>query len=148
MIRSKYHMYVLFLAILMGFGSALAQAATYKWVDKDGNVNYSQRPPPDTNYERLNIKTPPPESGSTPPATPAPATADSDNSSSSDTVAQEMAKNAEIRAKNCAAAKSNLELYTVYKRVRQEDGSVVRLDDNVRAQKIEESKAAIKEFCD
>ena len=147
MTRSKYHMYVLFLAILMGFGSTLSQAATYKWVDKDGNVNYSQRPPPDTNYERLNIKTPPPESGSTTPATPAPAATGSDNSSS-DTVAQEMAKNAEIRAKNCAAAKSNLELYTVYKRVRKEDGSVVRLDDNERARKIEESKAAIKEFCD
>jgi len=146
-----YRLHMLFLVIVMGFTGALtAQAATYKWVDKDGNVHYSQRPPPDTNYERLNIKTPPPSSTPASPTTPAaqaPA-ATGQGSSSSDTVAQEMAKNQEIRARNCEAAKKNLELYTVFKRVKKEDGSVVRLDDDERARLIEESKAAIKEFCE
>lgn len=146
---SMYRLHMLFLVFVMGFGAASVQAATYKWVDKDGNVHYSQRPPPDTNYERLNIKTPPPSATPASPAAPgtqAPAAAGQNNGS--DTVAQEMAKNQEIRAKNCEAAKKNLELYTVFKRVRKEDGTVVRLDDEERAKKIEESQAAIKEFCD
>lgn len=142
-------LHTLFLIIVMGFAGALTtQAATYKWVDKDGNVHYSQRPPPDANYERLKIKTPPPGNTPATPASPAATSSPATEPPAGDTVAQEMAKNKEIRAKNCEAAKKNLELYTVFKRVKKEDGSVVRLDDNERAKRIEESKAAIKEFCE
>ena len=54
---------------------------------------------------------------------------------------------AEIRQKNCEAAKKNLEVYTVYRRIRKEDGSVVRLDDNERQKRIDEAKKQIEEFC-
>jgi hypothetical protein len=52
-----------------------------------------------------------------------------------------------MREQNCTNAKKNLEIYTVTPRVRNEDGEVVRLDDKVRQQKIEEAKQAIRDFC-
>jgi hypothetical protein len=126
-----------------------ATAATYKWVDEKGNVHYSQHPPADTNYERMKIEKSRP--GETPP--PAPPASGSTNkaggsSSSSEVVKEELSKNEEIRAKNCEAAKKNLEIYTVYKRYKDKEGNVVRMDDDERLKKIEESKQHISEFCD
>ena len=126
-----------------------ATAATYKWVDEKGNVHYSQHPPADTNYERMKIQKSRP--GETPP--PAPATSSGSSkaggsTSSSSVVKEELSKNEEIRAKNCEAAKKNLEIYTVYKRYRDKEGNVVRMDDEERLKKIEESKQHIAEFCD
>lgn len=132
--------------------ASFVQAATYKWVDKDGNVHYSQQPPSDANYEKLNIKTQPNYNTepTTPPAQPAPnATAAGSNSNKSAAVIkEETAKAEELRQKNCEQAKKALETYTAYRRVRDKDGNVIYLDDKVRAQRIEESKAAIKEFCE
>ena len=126
-----------------------ATAATYKWVDEKGNVHYSQHPPADTNYERIKVEKSRP--GDTPPQ--APASSGSTNTGGSSTgsskvVKEELSKNQEIRAKNCEAAKKNLEIYTVYKRYRDKEGNVVRMDDEERLKKIEESKQHIAEFCD
>ena len=88
--------------------------------------------------------------GETPP--PAPASGSTNkaggSSSSSEVVKEELSKNEEIRAKNCEAAKKNLEIYTVYKRYKDKEGNVVRMDDDERLKKIEESKQHISEFCD
>ena len=126
-----------------------ATAATYKWVDEKGNVHYGQHPPADTNYERMKVEKSRP--GETPP--PAPASSGSTNQAGSSTgsskvVKEELSKNQEIRAKNCEAAKKNLEIYTVYKRYRDKEGNVVRMDDEERLKKIEEAKQHIAEFCD
>ena len=126
-----------------------ATAATYKWVDEKGNVHYGQHPPADSNYERMKVEKSRP--GETPP--PAPATSSSTNKASGSTgsstvVKEELSKNQEIRAKNCEAAKKNLEIYTVYKRYRDKEGNVVRMDDEERLKKIEEAKQHIAEFCD
>lgn len=132
--------------------TGLAQAGTYKWVDKDGNVHYSQQPPAGSNYEKLKIKTPQPSSSPAPanqPVSPSTsATSGSGSKGSSAVIKEEMAKGKEIRDKNCEQAKKSLELYTVYRRVRDKDGNVVYLDDNERAKRIEESKQAIKDFCE
>jgi hypothetical protein len=130
--------------------TASAQAATYKWTDKDGNVHYSQKPPAEANYEKLNIKTPPPSSSPTPApaASGTTATGGSGDQESSSIIKKEMAKSQEQREKNCAQAKKNLELYMVYRRVREKDGTVRYLTDEERAKGVNESKAAIKEFCE
>lgn len=132
--------------------TGLAEAATYKWVDKDGNVHYSQQPPAGTNYEKLKIKTPQPSTDSSaadkPAATSTPASGGTENKRTEAVIKEEVAKGKEIREKNCEQAKKSLELYTVYRRVRDKDGTVVYLDDNERAKRIEESKNAVKEFCD
>ena len=36
--------------------SAAAPAALYKWVDKDGNVTYSERKPPDAQAEEVKLR--------------------------------------------------------------------------------------------
>ena len=129
--------------------SAAAAAATYKWVDEKGNVHYSQHPPAGTSYERMKIEK------SRPGEQPAPAPAASGSTDkpggatgSSTVVKEELSKNQEIREKNCEAAKKNLEIYTVYKRYRDKEGNVVRMDDEERLKKIEEAKQHIAEFCD
>lgn len=133
--------------------AVLAQAATYKWVDKDGHTHYSQQPPADTNYEKLNIRSDSHSSGSSsaPTDQSAPATGSSssgNNDQGSAVIKEEMAKGEEQRQKKCELAKKALETYTVYRRVRDKDGNVIYLDDNERAKRIEDSKAAIKEFCE
>ena len=130
--------------------SASVAAATYKWVDEKGNVHYSQQPPAGTDYERMKVDKSrypygEPEQETTPKDSAAKPAA---SSSSSSTVKEEIAKNKEIREKNCEAAKKNLEIYTVYKRYKDKDGNVVRMDDNERLKKIEETKQNITEFCD
>ena len=125
-----------------------ASTNTYKWVDENGNVHYSQRPPPGSNYEKMKVKTPSSSSATQSPASDQSEQKAGTSSKSGNVVENEVAKNQEIRRQNCEAAKKNLQAYTIYKRVRKPDGTVVRLEDQERARLIEESKAAIKEFCD
>lgn len=130
--------------------SGPAQAATYKWVDKDGTVHYSQQPPAGSNYEKLNIKTPPPNynPSASQPAASTQSKGGSEDTRSDDLIKKEMAKGKELREKNCEQAKKSLELYTAYRRVLDKDGNVIVLDDNERAKRIEESKQAVKDFCE
>ena len=131
----------------------LADAATYKYTDSSGNTIYSASPPTDgSKYET--IRTPASRGGADDSA---PATGSSSGGGSSgstgggnakDLIKNEMAKNQEIRQKNCEAAKKNLEAYTVYRRVQDKDGNVTVLDDNERAKKIEESQKAVEQFCE
>lgn len=145
---------LVFSGLLVILALPVAQAVTYKWLDEQGNVVYSQTPPPDgTAYEILDTIKPsrtPPKSAPT--AQTSKAVADLQASEkerkANQDLASEQAKNAELRAKNCASAKQNLETYTVYKRIRQPDGSVKRIPDDERERKIKEYQQAVKEFCE
>ncbi len=133
--------------------AAPLQAITYKWVDENGTVVYSQsRPPAGVPYETIDTGRPRP-----PASTPRPKTRSSfleqvekekAAKKKEGIIQSEMEKGAAVRRKNCEAARKNLQTYTAHKRILQKDGSVVRLDDNERQKKIEEAKEAIKEFCD
>lgn len=129
-------------------------AATYKWLDEQGNVVYSQTPPPDgTAFET--IKTIKPDR-TPPPPVPTPETSRAvadlqkraEQRSEEQKAAGEKAKEEELRAKNCQAAKHNLKVFTVYKRIRKDNGEVVRIPDDERARKIEEYQKLVKEYCD
>ena len=133
--------------------AAPLQAITYKWVDENGTVVYSQsRPPAGVPYETI-------DTGQSRPATAAPkprpgsafleqVEKDKTAREKDRIIRNEMEKGTEVRKKNCAAARHNLQLYTAHKRIRQKDGSVVRIDDNERMKRIKEAQEAIKEFCD
>lgn len=133
-------MRMLLLATLVIFASS-ASAGLYKWVDDEGNVHYSQKRPQDQKYKRLKPPSPTPED--TKPLY----QSTSNKTKTSDVVATETAKNEKIRADNCAAAKKNLNSYTLYRRIKDKDGNVSYVDDKVRAQNIEKAKNAIAEFC-
>ncbi len=130
---------------------APASAAMYKWLDENGNVVYSQQPPPEGPYETIKAKTPPPASRATPSPAPsftAEVQKDEEERDLDRKVEQEAVKSAQLRADNCKAAKHNLETYTVYRRIKNDQGDIIRLDDDERAKRIQEAKDAIKEFCD
>ncbi|MFP3874427.1 MAG: DUF4124 domain-containing protein [Thiohalophilus sp.] len=143
---------ILGLLLILALAGPSALAATYKYQDESGNTVYSQNPPEnrDTPYEVMgDIPSRASPGNDSPPA--------NDTSSEpslqqdeeqDDTAAREQQQAEETRQENCEAAKENLEIYTVYRRVRNEDGEVVPVDDNERQQKIDEAKQAIKDFCD
>lgn len=126
-------------------------ATTYKWVDENGNVVYSQQPPEEGPYETIRTKNSSKTgvSSSTPSSSFATEVKKETEEQNLDRkVEQEAAKSEKLRADNCKAAKNNLETYTVYRRIKNDQGEIIRLDDNERAKRIQEAKDAIKEFCD
>ena len=138
----------LFLSLIMVVS---APADSYKWLDENGNVVYSQQPPAEGPYEKIKTTKPSPASSRSTPQSSSFATEvkqEAEERELDSKVQQEAAKSEQIRAENCKAAKHNLETYTVYRRIKNDQGEVIRLDDNERAKRIQEAKDAIKEFCD
>lgn len=126
-----------------------AEAATYKYVDKSGNVVYSSTPPADgANYEKLKSDSSRGNDGEEATTTQGQTGSTGSSSGAKDTVKKEVEKNKALRTQNCEGAKKNLEAYTVFRRIQDKDGNVTILDDNERAKRIEDSKKAIQEFCD
>ena len=105
--------------------TTLVQAATYKWIDKDGTVHYSQQPPADANYEKLDTKSKAPNYNTEPAtqATPtSPAASGANNQQGSAVIKEEVAKGEELRKKNCEQAKKALQTYLLKRdslRIRQ-----------------------------
>lgn len=134
-------MKILLLTIMMIFASS-ASAGLYKWVDSEGNVHYSQKPPRGQQFKRL--KSPPPAPENSKPLYQSTEL----KKKNSDVLATETAKNEKIRATKCSNAKTNLNSYQLNRRVRDKDGNVTIVDDKERALQIEKAKKAINEFCD
>jgi len=134
-------MRMLLLTVMMIFASSTF-AGLYKWVDNEGNVHYSQKRPVNQQFKRLKAPPPAPDNAQPlyKPGTPA--------TKSGKTAATETAKNKEIRAKNCAQAKKNLSNYQIHRRMRDKDGNVTTIDDNVRAKNIKNAQNAISNYCD
>lgn len=128
-----------------------AHAAIYKWVDENGNVQYTQTPPP-AGVTAETLQPPPPvESGTA-----------IKQMQETDTKAEELrkqrleqaekeARGAEalaLQQKNCQMAKDRL---ASYDRPRtqfvKEDGSRVRATEEERQAEIKKSEDMIKEFC-
>lgn len=137
--------------IIMLFASTGAFAGTYKWVDQDGNVVYSQHPPAEGSFESIKVK----------PANRRPASNQSisdrnqkflNNASKQRTdkakLQAEQNKNLEVRKKNCDIAKKQLEYFMVQRRKKTEKGEYVNISDGERKTKIAEAKQGIKDYCD
>ena len=122
-----------------------AQAGMYKWTDEEGNVHYSQKPPRGKQYEKLKVQKGPPPGTQT--KSPSYSTPSISEDAGSKAVEEEVAKNEEIRKKNCEAAKKNLRVFQIYNRVKGEDGKIRVVTKQEREEKIQKSKDAIREFC-
>lgn len=132
---------------------AVSATATYKWTDEQGNTVYSQQPPAQGEYERLDIRTGTATQGGGSQQGAASSAAesileDAKQAEKQADVEAQQARAEEIRRQNCEVAKKNLQVYTVYRRIRDEEGNVKVLGDEERQQKIEEAKQQIEEFCD
>lgn len=131
---------LLLIAMLLA-GSA--HAAMYKWVDAEGNVQYTAFPPPDRPATTI---APPPRVA--PPATPAPKpTADRAVSEPADeSDASDDRLMAELNKRNCGTARKNLDIFRTARRIRQGDEHLY-LDDASRAKGIADAQADIEKYC-
>jgi hypothetical protein len=126
----------------------------YKWVDQNGEIQYTQLPPP-ADVEILEIRNAPPPADD-------PAAERARLQQEVEALDERMeerqeaaakadlrAKNAEIRRQNCINARKNLgELQQGgVKRYRTADGEVLRLSEDDRQQRIAETNEQITENC-
>ena len=133
--------------------SQVQAVATYKWLDQNGSVHYTQHPPAEgIAYEKIQtIRPSKSSSGSTVKSSSAARDsilADKEKSDKNNLVEKEVAKNADTRKKNCELAKKQLNFYQVQRRWKDKDGNVKSMTDSERKAKLEESKQNIKDYCD
>jgi len=126
----------------------------YKWVDQNGDLQYTQMPPP-TGVQVLEIRSAPPPADD-PEAERTRLQQETEamdermkERQESAAKAEVQAKNKEIRRQNCIKASKNLtELQQGgIKRYQTPDGEVLRLTEEDRQKRIAETKAQIAEFC-
>ncbi len=113
----------------------------YKWVDENGRVHYSQTPPEKSAVDSKQVQV----KDSNPYQSEQPAADDTDDSKPGTTDAA--AKVVETRKENCTIAKQNLETFRYSEQVKQPDGTVITLSDEMRSIKMKEAQALINAYC-
>ncbi len=132
-----------------------SHAEIYQWTDEKGRKHFSQTPPPSGQYSQKEIKV-------SPPADQAAAKARLDKlreqrkkaqaeKQQQKEAAQRQASKAKQRQRNCDNARQHLQGLELRPRVllrNPDDGSVTRLTEEERQQRIDQAKEQIKEYCD
>ena len=135
--------------------AAPAPAQIYRYVDENGETVYSQIPPPQQDAVEI---------------TPDPGPSDAESAAAVERLRRQLeidfdrrheakrqaglkaedAKNAELRSKNCDAARQNLDTLTNLgaRFLSLPDGQTVKPDAAQQARLMEEAREQIKQFCD
>lgn len=126
--------------------SSSALARVYKWVDDEGNVQYTQSPPPDRPAETIQTRVPDrsgTEEGNRQWQT------DEEAGNADEGTGQVAMERKEQKQRNCEIARKNAELLEagVRVQVRDDEGNPQVLDDEQMARKLEESQRQIELFC-
>ncbi len=147
--------YIMLLVLLLVF-CAVAHAQIYKWVDQDGNIQYTDQPPSAGSAQKerkLKIKsTPasPADNKSTVPKSLAEERAEFDKRRL-DKHEAESKRQAEIEVNNqkCMHAQGKLKTFRDSARLTMPDGKggIQYVDDDLRQKNIEEAKKNISTFC-
>ena len=123
--------------------------AAYKWVDAEGNVQYTQTPPPGMNSSK--VTTPPPSSIPAPEAKKPAAAEKKADPAAPAANAEEEEKITAIRKANCEKAKSHMQALGVGAPMlipdAQNPEKFVIMSDELRKQKTAETQAHIDNFC-
>jgi len=120
----------------------------YKWVDAEGNTQYTQTPPPPSvQTDTVHLPTDPP-----PAAAPAAAPADAPPPAPTDaTNASDKALQEQVRARRRALARQNLETMTANSNIAMPDpnanNNLKVLNEEERLAAIEKAKQQVTEFC-
>lgn len=150
-----FFMTVLIAILTLAPTQTVAEEEIYRWVDKDGVVHFGNRPEGHEDAEVVNIA---PTPGDNPKADPVSSPVfDSDPEPTyaqklRDERAQarkEAAQKQAVIDAQCETARERVATLEPFPRViiEKEDGSVVRMDDNDRLEKLAESKAFVAENC-
>lgn len=126
------------LLLLLTAPLAASQAAgLYKWTDDEGNTHYSQLPPSGRTAQKLK----PPKDAPAPEAT---------QQKEEDAIPEEAKSNADelkVKRQNCEIAKGNMQTYKDSQKIRQADGKIIELSDEMREAKIKEAQKMIDNYC-
>lgn len=146
----------LFIAVAILLATATVAAQVYKWVDKDGKVQYSDTPPPTsaTKTEAKKVDTSPAAASTSPSAKSLQDRAKDYDKRKAD-VAEKVKKsdvdqqNTSINAANCSDARSALrELETGRPITRTlETGAREFLDDEARQAEMTKARKSVTDYC-
>lgn len=135
-----------------------AHAGLNKWVDADGKVHYSDTPPPEVTTQSVRNIAGKEEQADAPasysPKSVAEREAEYKKAKQEKTEAEQKKAqqdaNAETKIKNCAAARENLRVLEAGTKIVTYDANGERtyLDDDARAQRLEEAQKVIDSNCD
>jgi len=153
---------LLLLTALLTLSTVAFASSLYRWVDRDGVVNYSERPPEGVNavpvdqrVTRPVTQTPSPDApASDASATPAEAKLTDAQRRKLEELralhAEEERQVAEIRKSNCEKSRKVLErlTQTQHIRVRNDDGSQRIIGEDERQKRINEAQVGIASNCD
>lgn len=154
---------------IISLSGVTAHAGMYKYIDEDGNVSYSQTPPPSGDYKSIKLPKEATRSHLTKkerdaarqksrdsimgktidgedPASDTRAGANPDKAEEK-LVRDEARKNKNERKDLCKQARESKNKLEVYRRFRDKDGNVIRYSDEERAKRLSNANEAIKQFC-
>jgi len=138
--------------------TAVAATKVYKWVDKDGNIHYSEQKPPNQQADTLHIK----ENKPTPVSVENKQAMDESEANANQALEeQQVQQRAEAekslaaadqvnKQKLCQQAKANRDALNASVRVSKidpETGEQVRMSDDERISALQKAEQAIKDFC-
>jgi hypothetical protein len=143
--------YKILICLILSF-PALLYAETYKWVDENGVVTFSQTPPPAMESEKVNLPKSAPSSGASSKAR-LNSLRQNLADSAEDRELKKKAKQEEkeqlaLKKKNCKAAQSNLrKLEGLGNRLYKQGGEYKRLTEEERQSLMQKERGHIKENC-
>jgi hypothetical protein len=144
------------LFILLLVFSVVTHGQVYKWVDQDGNTQYTDQPPPTgaaQDEHKLNIKSPPPQSADSKETAPRSLNDEMQGFKERRLTKQEAEARQQIeteeKERNCIDAQGKLKLFRDAPRLAVSDGKggITYADDDMRQEKISEAKNNIATYC-
>jgi hypothetical protein len=138
--------------VILSFQSA-AYADVYKWIDENGQTNFSQQRPIDREVDviktRGGILVTPAQSQQAVDEIIEQQTADAKTKDQAAIKRQKEVESKKIKSKNCDSAKSNLVNYqnNPNGRTQNADGEYIRIDEVDRQNKIKQLKQDIQQHC-
>ena len=143
------------LILLVLITPALSYSAMYKYQDEKGNWVYSQHPPASGDFQTIKAQKSSRSSNLNKEARAAKVKkaresviGTPEGKEEKDKIAKETEKNTAKRSEACENSKKALSSLQVYRRFKDKDGNITRMDDDERARRIKTVKENIKQFCD
>lgn len=157
LIRRNLMKKLIILALILLGGTAVNAEKVYKWVDKDGQIHYSNQKPPGEDVETVKIKKAPKvvtkentEDAEEAQADPETAEEPVDPKAEKEAKEQMAKADAINRKKQCDAARKNLNALNTSTRVATVDeatGARTLMTDEQRVKAFQQANKAIKDFC-
>ena len=141
-----------FLLVFLLLISTALSAETYRWVNEEGVVTYSQTPPPDGKSEVVKTYSAPSSDAEASKQRLQKLRQDladrKEDRALKKAEQQESGNNEKLRKENCKAARSNLQtLESLGNRLYKVGDEYLRLSDGQKQERIQEAKKQIEEYC-